>query len=130
VDGSRVWVKRGTKGGKPRYPFLHDARQVAALDEARRLTGGGCGLIPKSFATYEQWRQHVYGVLRAAGISRAEDILFHDLRRTYIVERMKFLILQRRLRAEDAAKIVAREVGHHRTEVLNWYLDATWELAS
>jgi len=30
-DGDRVWVKRGTKGGRPRYLFLYNARQREVL---------------------------------------------------------------------------------------------------
>lgn len=123
-DGTRVWVKRGSKGGRPRYLLIHDARQVAAIGEARLLTTADSGLIPAGYATFEKWRQYVYGILRDAGISRETDSLFHDLRRTYLVERMHFLVDVRHLSPDDAAKIVAREAGHNRTEVLAWYLEA------
>lgn len=120
----RIWVKRGTKGGRPRHLFLYDRRQVEALEAAGALTKGDRGLIPETYATYEQWRQHVYPILRAAGLSRESDKIFHDLRRTYIVERMRHLVTVRCLSREDSARLVAREVGHNRTEVLNWYMDA------
>ncbi len=129
-DGTRVWVKRGTKGGRPRYLLVHDPRQVAAIDEARLLTTADHGLIPDEYATFEKWRQYVYTVLRAAGISRETDVLFHDLRRTYLVERMNYLVDVRHVRPEDAAKIVAREAGHNRTEVLRWYMETAPARAS
>jgi hypothetical protein len=117
----RVWVKRGTKGGRPRYLFLHDARQREVLELARTLTSGDNGLIPKDFATFEEWRQYAYRELRKAGISRAADRTFHDLRRTYIVERVHALV-KRGLDPARAAALVAREAGHSRVEVLQWYL--------
>lgn len=124
-DGQRVWVKRGTKGGRPRYLFIHNDRQRAAIQAARNLvTGDGC-LIPRECPTYEKWRQHCYGQLRSAGMSRASGVVFHDLRRTYACERMDYLIRERKMPAERAAQLVARELGHGRTEVLQWYL-ADW----
>lgn len=121
-DGTRVWVKRGTKGGRPRYLLIHDACQAAAIEEARKLTSKDSGLIPAEYPTFEKWRQYAYGVLRAAGISRETDVIFHDIRRSYLVERMKFLVDVRHLSPDAAAKIVAREAGHNRTEVLRWYV--------
>jgi hypothetical protein len=121
-QGNRVWVKRGTKGGHPRYLWLHNARQHEVLEVARRLTRGDTGVIPEEVPTLEKWRQHVYPILRAAGIARATDQTFHDLRRTYICERMKYLITVKAMARDRAAAIVAREAGHHREEILEWYL--------
>lgn len=121
-DGHRVWVKRGTKGGRPRYLFLHNDRQREALQTARRLvTGDGC-LIPRECPTYEKWRQQCYPQLQAAGMSRASGVVFHDLRRTYACERMDYLIRDRKMSPDRAAQLVARELGHGRTEVLRWYI--------
>lgn len=91
-DGERVWVKRGTKGGRPRYLFLHRPRQAEVLEGARRLSPGEAGIIPEDVPTFEKWRQYVYRVLRSAGVGRESDETFHDLRRAYLVERMKFLL--------------------------------------
>ncbi len=121
-QGDRVWVKRGTKGGNPRYLFLHKPRQTDVLEAARRLAPGDSGLIPEGVRTYEEWRQYVYRVLRAAGIGRATDQTFHDLRRTYLCERMNFLVKVKGMTRDRAAAIVAREAGHHRLEILNWYI--------
>jgi len=121
-DGSRIWVKRGTKGGRPRYLWPHNSRQVEALDRARLLARGEEGLVPPACRTFDEWRQHVYRELRAAGIGRATDRTFHDLRRTYIVERMRFLVTEKGMDPPRAAALVSREVGHHRLEILRWYL--------
>jgi len=120
-QADRVWVKRGTKGGRPRYLFLHNAKQRDVLELARSLTSGDNGLIPREFTTFEEWRQYAYRQLRKAGISRAADRTFHDIRRTYIVERVHGLV-QRGLEPSRAAALVARKVGHNRIEVLQWYL--------
>jgi hypothetical protein len=123
LQGSRVWIKRGTKGGRPRYLYLHNREQAAALRLARNLCAKDRGLIPREFATYEQWRQHVYQVLRPAGLSRESGTTFHDLRRSFVRDRMDYLTGARGLKSWQAATIVAREVGHHRIEVLRWYLN-------
>ena len=120
-QGNQVWMKRGTKGGRPRYLFLHNARQREALLWARSLVKGEEALIPREIPTYEKWRQYCYGALRKAGMGRKADVHFHDLRRSYAVDRMKSL-LARGVGREDAARLVARELGHGRTEVLGWYV--------
>jgi len=123
-DGDRVWIKRGTKGGRPRYLFLHNAKQREVLEEARALVGGGdAALIPTEARTFKSWAGKCYERLRAAGMGRETDILFHDLRRTWAGTRMDFLIKVRGLDREHAERIVTRELGHSRREVLRWYLE-------
>lgn len=48
------------------------------------------------------------------------DGLNHDLRRSFIHDEMDRLI-EKGHSTEEAAKLVAKEVGHNRTEVLCWY---------
>ncbi len=121
-QGDRLWVKRGTKGGRPRYLWLHNPRQAETLEWARTLARGDAGLIPPEYRTYEEWRQYVYRTLRAAGVGRATDATFHDLRRTYLVERMKHLVTVKQAVPLQAAALVAREAGHSRLEILDWYI--------
>ena len=123
-NGARVWIKRGSKGGRPRYLFIHNAVQKEVLERARRLASKDGALIPKDCPSYETWRQHVYSILRAAGFGRHTDVTFHDLRRTYVVERMERQINDLGFDPERTAELVAREVGHSRTEILRWYLDS------
>ena len=123
LGGGRAWIKRGAKGGNVRYLNLYNDRQRKALGNARKLASSDSGLIPREFPTYEKWRQYVYGELRKAGLGKEFDATVQDLRRTYIVERMDYLIHVRHLDPQEAAEIVAREVGHHRTEVLQWYVE-------
>lgn len=124
-DGNRILLNRGTKGGRPRYLFLRTPEQHEALNAARALVSGDEALIPREFATFEQWRQYVYRQLRAAGFSREKDQVFHDLRRSYAVERMDQLIRERRWDRHSASKLVSKELGHNRIEILDWYID--WE---
>ncbi len=126
-DQERVWVKRGTKGGHPRYLFLHNPRQAEVLNDARRFVKADEGIIPPECRTYEQWRQHVYRILRAAGIGRETDETFHDLRRKYLCDRMKFLAKVKGMPPIEAARLVSREAGHHRLEILDSYLSDTGE---
>jgi hypothetical protein len=121
-QGDRIWLKRGTKGGRPRYLFLHNPRQVEVLEGARRLASGDAGIIPQDVPTFEKWRQYVYRQLRAAGVGRESNETFHDLRRGYLVERMNHLMSQKGLDRDRAAEIIAREAGHHRLEILDWYI--------
>jgi site-specific recombinase XerC len=120
-DGERVWIKRGSKGGRPRYLFLHSAKQKEVLEAARGIAAKDGALIPKESPTFEPWRQHVYSVLRNAGLGRQTDLSFHDLRRTYVVERLEKLASDLGDIPLHVALLVAREVGHGRTEVLRWY---------
>ena len=122
LDGGRVWVKRGTKGGRPRYVWLTSDRQRQVIAQVRALVGGGdATLTPREAATFEEWRQHCYHEFRKAGLSRKTDALYHDLRRTWACERMNYLQLHGRTR-DQAAEVVARELGHSRTEILEWYV--------
>jgi len=122
-DGERVWLKRGTKGGRPRYLFLHNAKQREVIEEVRALVGHGDGaLIPPEWMTFDSWRQHCYHEFREAGLGKEEDVTFHDLRRTFACERLKYLTEVRARSREDAAGLVARELGHSRTEILEWYV--------
>ena len=121
-QGGRVQIKRGTKGGRPRYLNIHNIQQVKALKMARSVTQKDGSLIPPEAPTLEKWRQHVYRKLRAVGISKQEDTTFHDLRRTYAIERVRFLTDQKRMSRNQAAVLVSHEMGHNRTEILNWYL--------
>ncbi len=123
-ESGRIWVKRGTKGGRPRYLFLWNPRQREVLEEARALIHGrDAALIPEEAASWEQWRQASYHRLRKVGLSRKTDAVFQDLRRTYAGERMHYLIRVRGLDPEQAQRIVSRELGHGRLEVLRWYLE-------
>ena len=123
-ESGRIWVKRGTKGGRPRYLFLWNPQQREVLEEARALVHGpDAALIPAEVASWEKWRQASYHKYRKAGLSRKMDAVFHDLRRTYAGERMHYLIRVRGLDQEHAERIVTRELGHNRREVLRWYLE-------
>jgi len=122
-DGDRVWLKRGTKGGRPRYLFLHNAKQREVIEEARALVGSTEGsLTPPESKTFDSWRQHCYHEFRKAGLGQETDTIYHDLRRSFACERLKYLMEVRGRSRDDAAGLVARELGHSRTEILEWYI--------
>lgn len=121
-DGERLWLKRGTKGGRPRYLFLHNARQREVIEAARALVSGEAALIPPEARTFKFWAGKCYDRLRAVGVGRETDVLFHDLRRTYANDRMDYLTKVKGLDPVAADRIVTRELGHARGEVLRWYL--------
>ena len=66
-DGERVWLKRGTKGGRPRYLYLHNAKQREVLELARSLVSGEGALIPQDYPTFKKWAEHCYRRFRAVG---------------------------------------------------------------
>ncbi len=130
-DGERLWFKRGTKGGRPRYLWLHNPKQREVIEEVRALVGGGdAALIPREWKTFDSWRQHCYHKFRKAGLGQKTDAVFHDLRRTFACERMKYLMEFRGRSRDDAARLVARELGHSRTEILEWYIAEERDLAT
>lgn len=122
TDGHRVFIARGSKGGRPRYIVIRTQEQRDALSAARIATTPGRGLIPAAERTFKAWADKVYAMLRSIGVGRASDTTFHDLRRTYAHERLESLMAERGCSRDEAAGIVARELGHNRTEVLDWYV--------
>jgi len=121
VEGFRLWIKRGTKGGRPRYICLVAPEQHALLAELRQEIPDRLGCLVDKEKTYENWRTAAYGRMRKAGLGRNQEDVFHDLRRTWADQEFT------RLRAkghsvEEAAKIVSKRLGHNRLEVLRWYL--------
>ncbi len=122
ADAHCVRIVRGTKGGKPRFVVIRNQQQRDALAAARAVTTPGRGLIPATERTFKAWSDKVYAMLRSIGVGRATDTTFHDLRRSFAAERMREIMATRRCTWEEAARVVARELGHHRTEVIDWYV--------
>lgn len=115
-----VWIKRGTKGGRPRYVPLVTQGQRVALEQVQALVADmqGC-LIPKDLS-YIQWKRRTYEKLRQAGLSKAQGSTFHDLRRTFAVEEMNRLVEKGRS-PDEAARAVSKRLGHNRLEILSAY---------
>ncbi len=121
IQDDRVRIARGPKGGKSRFVMIRTRDQLIAIKAAKAVAVGGRGLIPEHFRTLKAFGDWVYAQLRAIGIGRSTDVVFHDLRRTYAVERVRQLVAAGR-DPEAAADLVSRELGHHRREILEWYL--------
>ncbi len=122
VSGRMVWLKRGTKGGKPRYVWMVSPEQEAVIAAARKLVAEPRGCLVDQDKTYIHWKRSMYRKLQAAGLSRSTDEAFHDLRRTFAVREIDRLVAKGMSRA-DAAKNVAKKLGHNRVEVIRWYVD-------
>ncbi len=121
VQGNMLWIKRGGKGGRPRYLWLVRPQQHELLEALRKMVTGRNGNLVDPDKTWEQWRQSAYDRLRSAGLSRRQDEVFHDLRRTWADEEFKRL-REKGHSIREAAHIVAKRLGHNRIEVLRWYL--------
>jgi integrase len=124
IDGSRVWINRGSKGGRPRYVVVHSQAQRDALAAALAAAKPGRGLIPEEMRSFKAWADKVYNMLRSIGVGRDSGTTFHDLRRSFAADRMVHLVKVRGYSVEEAIHVVARELGHSRAEVIEWYLSA------
>jgi integrase len=123
VDTSlnRVWIKRGTKGGRERFvPIVTQGqREVLALAQSLVAETQGCLIDPTQ--RYVQWKNHAYKEFRKASLSRASGSTFHDLRRTY-AEMEMIRLLSKGRSIEQAAEAVSKRLGHNRTEILSAYI--------
>jgi len=115
----RVYIKRGTKGGKERFVQVTTPEQRQVLDlVSKEFPGPKECAVPK-LLSYIEWKGRAYKRLRKVGISR-KTVSFHDLRRTWArAERDR--LLDKGESPEDAQKIVAKRMGHNRLDVLAAY---------
>lgn len=122
LRGPQVWINRGTKGGQPRYVWIVTDTQRQVLQGVRELVTDHEGCLIPSVLTFKQWKSMVYRELREAGLSRKTDALFHDLRRTFILEEHTRLLGKGHTESE-ASKIVSKKIGHSRIDILGAYID-------
>ncbi len=130
----RVNVTEGTKGGRGRetdrwIPVGAHARH--ALDHAAQLQGSSRNVIPEQM-TFVQWRNHMYAVW--SDVAGRRDLHgFHDLRAAYACERYQQLtghpapVVSAGRSANKtndlaARTVIARELGHGRTDVVAAYV--------
>lgn len=119
--GRQIVIFRGAKGGRDRYVNITNPKQVETLKAVQAVAPNG-SLIPQDWPTFEKFRQWAYRQLRRAELGKKQGNTFHDMRRSYACDRMRALEPVRGRTA--AALLVARELGHNRTEVLEWYMAA------
>ena len=129
--GDRVAIKASwAKGGQAREIPIWNERQRAVLDAARRLAGGGAMIAGDR--NYASQRKVYERQTRAAGLER-----MHGLRHAYVQSRyenltgwkaptaggprQRSLSPARRRIDERARRMIARELGHSRVEVVSQY---------
>lgn len=122
VRDSMAWLNRGTKGGRPRYVWIVTDTQRQVIEGLRGLIQNPDGCLIPTQLTFKQWKLCVYGELREAGLSRKNDVLFHDLRRTFAASEHDRLLGKGHTESE-ASKIVSKKLGHCRTDILGAYID-------
>jgi integrase len=92
-EGDFVWIREGTKGGRPRVVPIKNEVQRDVLLRAQAQADGKSGLLGVRGRTYEQKRRRFYHVLKRAGITLAEEgVTAHGLRHQYMQERFKAIL--------------------------------------
>ncbi len=130
ISKGEIRITEGTKGGRARIVPILDHRQVEALKAAAAVQGKDGSMVPTG-TSLKAFR----GTLDTAreAIKEVTGQGLHALRAAYAVDRYKSLtgadapvVAGRRLvdKATDhaAREIIARELGHGRTEVTASYL--------
>ncbi len=130
LSKGEVKITDGTKGGRPRVVPITDLRQIEALRAAAAVQGKDGSMVP-SGTTLKAFRVTLDGARDA--IKEATGQGLHALRAAYAVDRYKTLtgadapvVAGRRMvdKATDrmAREVIARELGHNRTDVTAAYL--------
>lgn len=125
----KISIAKGTKGGRPREMKITNQRQIQALKNAANVQGDGRSVIPKEM-NYAQWK---HGPLRDGRevIREATGEGYHNLRAEYAAQRYQQLTGHpppcngggaSKKDDRDARAIIAKELGHNRTDVTNTYL--------
>jgi integrase len=88
-----LWVREGTKGGRPRVIRIENDIQRDVLKRASSIADKKSGFLGNRYKTYEQKRRRFYYVLEVCGITlREEQITAHGLRHQYMQKRFKDLL--------------------------------------
>ena len=133
----RVNVDWGTKGGRPReLPMPPTPLQQSAIDRARALVPNAHGsMIPKGFATMEEWSREFYRLCSRIGLTKNQlGVTPHSLRHGVLLDLYRYLAgvpapvrggtetpVQKH-KEREVRKIVAEFAGHSRSQVSSAYL--------
>jgi site-specific recombinase XerD len=143
-QGDRLWISRGSKGGRQRWiPLSKDleqrAKQRAVLEMAKAACGGDVGNhLGFGDRTLEQAQKYFESVLTQCGVGKRRlGISLHGLRHEYAVRRFAELsglpapVLRQAPLAAYAARMslvrgaraqLAAELGHGRPSVVSKYI--------
>lgn len=129
VAGDKVYINRGTKGGRARYIRITNEKQKEVIQKLRSVIKSRDGCLVSGSKTFKSWKARAYRHFEKAGISRKSDVEFHDLRRTFANDEMNRLVkyftakgLAREETIERASQIVSKEMGHSRLDIIHWYI--------
>ncbi len=92
-EGDFIWVRDGTKGGRPRVIPITNDIQRNVLERAKAVSDKKSGFIGSRGKTFQQKRRRFYYVLETCGVTlREEQITAHGLRHQYMQDRFKKLL--------------------------------------
>ncbi len=105
--GEFVWVLEGTKGDRPRVIPVENALQRNVLEKSKAIVDKKTGFFGKRGKTFEQKLSRFYTVMKACGITLADDgITAHGLRHQYMHESFKLLLdIEPPVRGGDISKV-------------------------
>ncbi len=140
-----IVVSRGTKGGRGRKipRVLSAPHWLVELLEAAIKQGVGRSVVPENM-TYIRWYGAAHREWSKRCLSYGLNSRFHDLRCSYACEEHEFLTgkpapcveisgvatillpADQRLSESDARDLIAGQMGHGRSDVLNSYCGSRW----
>lgn len=133
--GGEIKIEKGTKGGRPRDLAITRASQRDAIERAAAVQGRSKSMIPRG-QTWAAWKQDDQGLRGVAETLRpvtGESRPLHSLRASYACERYAALTGRAapvvagareadRATDREAREVIARELGHGRTDVAAAYV--------
>ncbi len=129
-EGEFIWVREGTKGGRPRVIHIQNDIQRDVLERAKEISDKKTGFIGQRGKTYTQKCSRFYYVMKVCGITLSEShITAHGLRHQYMQERFKQLFgIDAPVKGGDLSQIdkdefhlgsmkLSEEAGHTRVTI-------------
>ena len=91
-EGDFIWIREGTKGGRPRVVPIENDVQRDVLQRAKLLADGKTGFLGKRGKTPKQKLRRFYTVMEALGITLSDSgVTAHGLRHEYMQQSFKRL---------------------------------------
>jgi integrase len=129
-QGDRLEVVHGTKGGRRRFVPIASEAQRALLEAVKARIPKGLSMTAPNLS-FEAWRTRADAIFRALGLTKAERRNPHAQRHAYAQGRYRELTDHEapcrggkapREADQRAREVIARELGHGRTDVTSNYL--------
>lgn len=143
-NNKSINIINGTKGGRPRLVPVRTRQQLEIIRQAANIQGIGRSLIP-SHMNYRQWKDAIYKAIEKSGVNGLHGGRHLYSQRLYelqsgvkspislgikhgaghfkfIAKTLKISIQAAKKKDHEARLVVAKELGHGRTEITNKYL--------